>query len=306
MSAMVAAATREVFGLAESPVWDASRNRLLWVDIPVGLIYEGELDDSTGQISIVRELALPGMVGAVAPTGDSTVLVAAQERIVIMDADGTCREGPRIVPRGDDRRCNDGGTDPAGRFLVGTLSLAGPSDREILVRWEPDGRLTVIDDDLRLSNGIAWSTDGRTMYNVDSFRHTVFARSYDPTGEAIGPRHVHLTVEDGIPDGIATDAEDHLWVAVWGAGEVRRYTPDARIDSRVAVPAPHTSSVTLAGTDRRTLVISTAAQELTAEQRTAHPMAGHLFTTRVPTPGLPTVPWAGVTSVRPIRLINSD
>ena len=34
---------------------------------------------------------------------------------------------------------------------------------------------------------------------------------------------VPRVVDDGFPDGIAIDAADHLWIAVWGTGQVRRY-----------------------------------------------------------------------------------
>ena len=37
--------------------------------------------------------------------------------------DGSRENGVRIVAAGQHRRLNDGSTDPAGRFLVGTLSL---------------------------------------------------------------------------------------------------------------------------------------------------------------------------------------
>lgn len=286
-------ATAEAFRLAEGPVWDADRGRLLWVDIPAGLVCEGTLSDAGQVVRIDRRQRLPGTVGAVAPTADGGLLLATQEHLQVVAADGTRTDGPRIVPRGRSWRCNDGGTDPGGRFLVGTLALAGPTAGQILVRLEPDGRLTVLDDDLELSNGLAWSSDGQTMYSVDSLRRTVFARSYDPHGESVGPRRIHLTLDDGLPDGITVDAQDHLWVAVWGAGHVRRYAPDGRLVERVPVPAPHPTSVALAGAELRTLVISTAAGELSPDQLTTYPEAGRLFTVRVDVPGLPTVPWSG-------------
>jgi sugar lactone lactonase YvrE len=123
---------------------------------------------------------------------------------------------------------------------------------EVLVRLETDGRITQLDGDLTLSNGLAWTTDGTTMYSVDTLRRTVYAREYDPVSGAVAERRVHLRLDDGFPDGIALDVEDHLWVAVWGAGEVRRFAPDGSIVDRLVVPAPHTSSIALAGEDLRT------------------------------------------------------
>ena len=167
-------ATTDSFRLAEGPRWDAARRRLLWVDIEAGAVLEGRLDGD--RIAVTARHGFDGMVGAVTVAADGTLLVAGQERLVVLRPDGSRADGPRIVPAGERRRLNDGETDPAGRFLVGTLALAGGSEREELVRLEPDGTVTRLDGDLTLSNGLAWSTDGRTMYRVDTDRRKVFAR----------------------------------------------------------------------------------------------------------------------------------
>jgi sugar lactone lactonase YvrE len=285
------AATREAFRLAEGPRWDAARARLLWVDILGGAVLEGELDG--GRIAVTGRHAFGGTVGAVAAATDGTLLVAARKHLVALRPDGTRTDGPRIVPAGERRRLNDGAPDPAGRFVVGTLSLDGESEREVLVRLETDGRLTPLDGDLGLSNGLAWSADGRTMYSADSLRRTVYVRGYDAADGAVGDRRVHLRLDGGVPDGLAMDAEDHLWVAVHGAGEVRRFAPDGTLVDRVAVPAPHSTAVAFAGEDLRTLVVTTAYGELAEEERRAHPESGRLFTTRVDVPGLPVPAWSG-------------
>lgn len=286
-------ATAARFRLGEGPVWDTPRSRLLWVDIEGRAVLQGVLDG--GAISVTDRISFDTMVGAVTAAADGTLLVAAQEHLVVRHPDGRWEDGPRVVPAGEARRLNDGGSDPAGRFLVGTLSLQGPSEREVLVRLEADGRLTVLDDDLALSNGLAWSSDGRRMFSVDTLRHTVSVRDYDPGSGAVGPRRVHLRLDDGLPDGIAMDAADHLWVAIWGGGEVRRYAPDGTLVDRVATGAPHTSSVAFAGDDLRTLVITTATSELSDDQLRAHPGSGRLFTAPVDVPGLPVAPWKGPT-----------
>ncbi|MER6325302.1 SMP-30/gluconolactonase/LRE family protein [Streptomyces coelicoflavus] len=287
-------ATAETFHLAEGPFWDAARRRLLWVDILAGHVLEGTLDK--GRIEVTRRHTFDSTVGAVAPADDGTLLVAAQEHLVVLSPDGTRKEGPRIVPAGDRRRLNDGATDPTGRFLVGTLSLDGPSQCEVLVRLEDDSRITRMDDDLTLSNGLAWSTDGRTLYSVDTERRTVFARDYARPSR----RRTHLLLDDGWPDGIALDAADHLWVAVWGAGEVRRYSPDGALVDRLTLPAPHTTSVAFTGPDLRTLVVTTATAELTDDQLRAHPDSGRLFTTRVDVPGASVPAWSGLSQSLPV------
>jgi sugar lactone lactonase YvrE len=284
-SSTVNVATRDAYALAEGPRWDAARQRLLWVDILGGAVLEGALDEAGGTIVVTERHDFDCMVGAAAFAADGTLLVAGQEELVVVQPDGTRGSGPRVVPAGEGRRMNDGAVDPDGRFLVGTLALDGSSEREQLVRLERDGSLTVLDDDLTLSNGLAWSSDGTRMYSVDTLRRLIYVRERDDD------RRIHLTIEHGHPDGIAVDADDHLWVALWGAGAVHRYSPGGELVDRLDVPAPHTTAVAFAGDDLRTLVITTAYDQLTDEQRTAFPDSGRLFTTRTDVAGLPPTAW---------------
>lgn len=281
-------ATSEAFQLGEGPVWDASRSRLLWVDIVRGAVIEGSLDGE--DIDVLHRQEFSGTVGAVAVTATGQLLVAGQESLLLVGPDGRRRQGPRIVASGSRRRLNDGKSDPAGRYLVGTLFLDGDSSTERLVRLEHDGTLTTLDDDLSLSNGIGWSVDGSLLYTVDSHRRSVFVRDYDPATAEVGQRRPLVRLDDGYPDGLCVDAADHLWLAVWGRGEVRRYAPDGTLVGVVHVPAPHTSSVAFAGDDLDLLVITTAWNELTDQQRADHPHSGRLFTVRVGVAGTPVAP----------------
>lgn len=281
-------ATDDAFVLGEGPVWDAARQRLLWVDIRSGLVLIGRLDGD--EIHVDERLQFPGTVGAVAPSADGHLLVAAQEHLVIVDSDGHRTDGPRILPAGTGRRLNDGKPDPAGRFLVGTLFMDEPGV-ESLVRLEPDGSVTVLDADLTLSNGLAWSIDGRLLYTVDTYRRTVWVRDYDLEAGAVGPRRVFITLEDGYPDGMCSDSEGHLWVAVFGGGQVRRFTPAGEWVGTVSVNAPHVTCAAFAGHDRRTLVITTATHELTPEQKAAHPDSGRVFLADVGIEGAPVACW---------------
>ncbi|KUO05559.1 hypothetical protein AQJ67_05265 [Streptomyces caeruleatus] len=130
------AASTEAFRLAEGPVWDPVRRRLLWVDMHAGQVLESSLDD-TGSITVVRRHAFDSMVGAVIVAEAGTLLVAAQEHLIVIETDGTRHEGARIVPSGAGRRLNDGSTDPSGRFVGGTLSLDGPHGTRHSSVWRP-------------------------------------------------------------------------------------------------------------------------------------------------------------------------
>ena len=286
----------ESYRLAEGPVWDAAAGRIIWVDILAGLVLEGRHTDGT--LAESARHAFDGMVGAAVPAADGSLLVAAQERLVILAPDGSRQDGPRVVEPGRRSRTNDGGTDPSGRFLIGTLALDDSFGAERLLRIEDDGEVTVIDDDLVLSNGLAWSPDGSKLYSVDTGRNVIWERDYSSGRETPGARRQYLTVVPGYPDGMCMDTDGNLWVAIWGGGEVRCYAPGGEVIATVRVAAPNTSSAAFIGESLDTLLISTARKDLSPQKLEEFPDSGRLFTARVDATGLPTVPWAGISASR--------
>lgn len=264
--------------LGEGPVWDAARQRLLWVDVEAGDVHEGRLLGD--RVEPVRSWSFERTVGAVAVAASGELLVAERETLTRVDADGRRTPLARVLPEGAPGRLNDGAVDPSGRFLVGSLG----NGREVLVRFEGGG-CTTIDDDLTLSNGLAWSPAGDRFYSVDTLSRRVFVRDY-PGGD----RSVLCTVGDGYPDGLCVDAAGNLWLAVWGGGRVECRSPRGELLAVVEVDAPHTSSVAFAGPELDVLVITTATQDLSPADLGRHPLSGRLFTARVGT-GLRTPYW---------------
>ncbi|SFF95081.1 SMP-30/Gluconolaconase/LRE-like region-containing protein, partial [Actinacidiphila alni] len=167
-------------------------------------------------------------------------------------------------------------------FLVGSSALDGRHGRDVLVRLAGDGRPVVLDTDLTCSNGPAWSPDGRLMYSVDTGPGLVRVRAYDPADGRTGERRDFLTIDDGLPDGLCADRDGNLWLAVWGAGEVRCYSPTARHLVTVRVPAAHPTSAAFAGPDLATLLITAGGPD------------GGLFAARPGARGAPLPAWNGV------------
>ncbi|MGO4145707.1 SMP-30/gluconolactonase/LRE family protein [Paenarthrobacter sp. YAF11_1] len=294
-TANVASEERHV--LAEGPYWDDAAGGVLWVDIVKGQVFEGRLNSD--KVVQTRRHDFDGMVGAAVRSVPGDLLVAGQEQCIVVSASGERTMGPRIVPEGKPSRTNDGACDPAGRFLIGTLALDGRTGEETLTRVEHDGELTSIDDDLSLSNGLAWSPDGRLFYSTDTIGGIIRVRDYDPDTGHMGTRREHLRITDGYPDGICTDSRGHLWVAIWGAGEIRSYSPEGNHEHTVKVPCPHPSSIAFVGPGLDLLLITTASRDLTEADLRTYPDAGRLFTARVGVSGTPCSPWSGRWSSTP-------
>ncbi|GAA2580139.1 SMP-30/gluconolactonase/LRE family protein [Dactylosporangium fulvum] len=285
--------------LGEGPVWDPVRRRVMWVDISNGLILSGTLHDD-GTVSTDDEVAVGGTVGAVAVSPSGEWVIAGTDGLLFRRPGGEIVAGPRIVDDATVRRLNDGKPDPAGDFVVGTLALDdAAAGLERLVRVDGAGLVHPIDDDLTLSNGLAWSRDGDVMYSVDTLRRVVYARQYRPGVGPTGARRDHLRFENGFPDGMCIDAEGCLWIAMWGLGEVRRYSPVGDLLSVVHVPAPHVSSVAFAGDDLNTLLITTATEDLDEADIVTYPMSGCLFTIKPGVRGLHQPLWNGVVATTP-------
>ncbi|GAA3409341.1 SMP-30/gluconolactonase/LRE family protein [Streptosporangium vulgare] len=306
------AASADAYLLGEGPVWDAARERLLWVDIDAGQVLEGRLVGDSVRVDRGHEFG--ETVGAVVCDRDGGLLVAGRRGLLAVkggdepgrpsgagDSSGNGAGGERaylvdLVPEGKDSRLNDGACDPAGRFLVGSLALDDRHGQECLYRYETDGTVTAVDTDLALSNGLAWSPDLSTMYSVDSVPGTIWARAYDAVTGAYGERRVLLEISDGTPDGLCADVDGNLWIAIWGAGQVRCHSPEGEHLATVEVAAPNVTSVAFVGPRLDTLLITSARTGMTREETARHPDAGRVFLADVGTRGLPTSYWSGPVS----------
>jgi sugar lactone lactonase YvrE len=276
--------------LAEGPVWVTETSTILWIDVEAGSVFEGRLEGD--RIEESWKLDFDGRVGAAVPGVDGSVLVATSDHLVVVTSAGERLDGPVIVPAGVASRTNDGKCDPAGRFLVGTLPLDDREGDESLYRVEDDGSLTTIDSDLSLSNGLGWSPDGRQFYSTDTVPGIIWIRDYDAASGEIGARREHLRLDGEFPDGLCVDSRGNLWVAVWGSGEVRSFSPDGEIVATVTVGCPHPSSVAFVGDDLDILLITTASRDLSEAELVQYPDAGRLFLARVGATGTPTFPWS--------------
>ncbi|WP_433381505.1 SMP-30/gluconolactonase/LRE family protein [Actinoplanes sp. CA-142083] len=266
----------EAYTLGEGPVWDPVRERILWVDIVAGKVFAARLDP----FEVIETWSFDGMVGAVAVSVEGELIVAERDTLTRVDPSGARVPLTRVLAEHCGSRLNDGAVDPFGRFLVGSLSLTDEtgSRNELLVRLE-NGITTVLDGDLTLSNGLAWSPDGRTLYSIDSVPGIVHVRDYP-----IGKRRDLFRIEDGLPDGMCVDRDGNLWIAIWGRGRVEKRTPAGELLAVVETGATNTTSVTFVDD---LLVITSATQGLD----TVGSSDGRVLTARVDTAGLPTPYW---------------
>jgi sugar lactone lactonase YvrE len=262
--------------LGEGPVWDHRSRQLWWVDILNGRIHA--FDPARRQD---RTYEIGQFVGALALRQEGGLLLALQSGFAFYDP-ATEQLTPIADPEVDrpGNRFNDGKCDPAGRFWAGTMDHAEQAASGSLYCLDPDG-MTVSRhlEDIRISNGLAWTKAGDRLYYIDSPTHKVQAFHYDINSGAIEYDRDVLTFDPGYgyPDGMCIDEEDQLWIAFWDGAKVRRFDPDrGRQTWQIDVPARRPTSCCFGGNNLETLFITSAAKE-------GDPLGGGLFAVK---PGL--------------------
>jgi sugar lactone lactonase YvrE len=178
---------------------------------------------------------------------------------------------------------------------VGSLALDGRTGAESVFRVEPDGATTTLLTGLTLANGMGFSPDGTEFYLIDSIPGVIHAYEYDVSTGAVGRRRTLWQEAGYVPDGLTVDAEGMLWVALFGAGALLRLTPAGELAGRVDVPAPNTTCPAFVGPERDRLLITTAREQLSADQLSQWPDSGGVFVVEPGVRGLPSAAWGGST-----------
>jgi sugar lactone lactonase YvrE len=266
-------------------VWSVEEQVLYWVDIRAPALHR--LDPDTGA---TRTWPMPSRIGSFGLREAGGAVVALEDGFHLLDFDTGRLEfavGPDRVPG---TRFNDGKVSPDGRFFAGTMDeeqLSRPI--ATLFRLDPDLSLHRVVEDLVVSNGLAWTTDGRTMYHSDSKGPVVWAYDYDPDGGAVSNRReiVRPSEEIGRPDGAATDEQGYYWSAGISAGVLNRWSPGGRLDRSIPLPCSNPTAPCFGGPDLRTVFVTSLRHDLPPEVLAAKPLSGGIFAVRVDVPGVP-------------------
>jgi sugar lactone lactonase YvrE len=265
---------------AQGPVWDDVAGELLWADAAGEVRWGGLVTEGTVRDLAVRPIGAP--VAAVVLTTSPGWLVAAGGALRRLAPDG---EMSVLLDLGGPIRMCGGACDRAGRFFAGVTGLPETRGVGAVHRVDLDGVVSIALTDLEQPAAIAWSPDDDVLYLTDSGARTVTAYDYDPDLGTAGRPRILLDFpmgEPAVPSGLAVDRAGHLWVALTGGGQVRRYSSTGRPEEVVRVPVTQPTGCTFVGLALDTLVVTTAAEGLSDVERAVQRDAGRLFTARVP------------------------
>jgi L-arabinonolactonase len=261
--------------VGESPLWSVSEGALYWVDVVAQSIY---------RLSFERwhctHWVMPEAIGSIAFRRGGGLVAGMRTGIYALDIDSGHREV--LFELGNDRpglRFNDGKCDRAGRFWSGTMDDLTFAPIGKLYRLDASGQCTVVDEHFIIVNGIAWSSDNRTMYVADTRREVVYAYDFDITTGAIGAKRPWISTEKiaGRVDGATVAQDGTYWCAHVRGGEVAQYDPDGQLVQTIALPVKYPLMCSFGGPKLDILFVTTGRALATPEELMSQPLNGSVF-----------------------------
>ena len=278
--------------LGEGIVWCDRAQALYWTDIPRAVLYRWHPASDT-----LEHWPMPERLASFALCEeDGYLLLALASRLALFRlVDGHVEPLHEVEP-GLATRSNDGGCDRQGRFVFGTLHEPATGGKQTVGGfWRLDAKLRLERLPLpgvAISNSIAFSPDGKTMYFCDSLTRQIHCCDY---GDELGPARLFAEVDGdvGEPDGSCVDADGCLWNAQWGRGQVVCYGPDGAPRRVLPLSASQPTRPAFGGARFDTLYVTSAREGLSDAKLTAEPHAGALFCAGVGVHGLRESRFAG-------------
>lgn len=270
------------YGLVEGPLWVAGRG-LMFSDVLNGGVFCLEADGSVGSVFAHRR-----GIGGLA-LHEAGGLVVSGRNISFKPFDG----GSTVVllerdPAAGNVGYNDLTTDGAGRIYAGSLGTSpvfdnpgeDPAARGSLWLIDLDGAARVVADDVALTNGLAFSPDGRTLYHADTGVRTVWRYPVWPDGD-LGTREPFTVTGRGAPDGLAVAEDGSVWVALAGGHGVAVYAANGTETGFVEIPEPLCTSLCFGGDGLRDLYVVSGSEGSGSEA------SGAVYRWRAPVAGCP-------------------
>ena len=279
--------------LGESPFWHPEQACLYWCDIPGKTLNRWHPASARH-----RQWSFESEPGCCAPLPGGDLLLAMRDGLFRFNPDSGERRRLAAPPYDPaQERFNDGRADAQGRLWVGTIFEARTAPAAALYRWD-GARLQRMVGDITLSNALAFSPDGRTMYWGDTPAHKIFAFDFDGHDGSLSRRRLFaefapkkpgqdLATYGGRPDGAAVDEEGAYWCAMFEGQRLLRLAPDGQVLQELALPVRCPTMPCFGGPDLRTLFVTTSREKRPATELAAQPLAGSVLQMRVDVPGLP-------------------
>lgn len=274
--------------LGESPVYDDRRDVLFWCDILEKAIHAFSFHDGRTQ-----SWKLESEVCSLGIAESGRLVVALRSEVGLFDPEsGIFERIAEIEADNPDTRLNDGKVGPDGAFWVGTM------DDRTIARKDPIGSLYRVDaagiverkiEGVVLSNGLAFTADGRIMFHADSRGPWIDRWAFDPSTGAISERRRIAVLDDetGRPDGGATDATGAYWSAGVSAARLNRFSAEGELLESYPVPVAAPTMPCFGGPGLRRLFVTSLRVGRAPELLSRYPLTGITVVADSPVAGSP-------------------
>jgi sugar lactone lactonase YvrE len=245
---------------------------LYWVDIPQKTLYSLCLKNQT-----TTTYTMPEQIGFVVLDKPGYLIGGLESglaRITLSTGQLTFLGRPDDMPANS--RFNDGKQDRQGRIWTSTMDLTARNKEGALYSYRFEDGFQKHDTGFTIGNGPTWSTDYTTFYHTETRRSTIFAYDFDEsTGVISHKREFYQHKEDGVrPDGMCTDDENHLWVALAHGGRLLRLTPTGKIERESDV---NTSFPTSCAMGKNKILYITTSRQVSPPNEKLNAWSGSLL-----------------------------
>ena len=274
--------------LGEGPCWDTRDGSLLWVDINTPVVFQWSAREGLQTHEVSEKIC------SIVPRAAGGYIGAGYNGLVTLSDDFAIKHVGHPEQHLAGNRFNDGKVDREGRFWAGTMDHAEHQSSGTLYRIDNNLSWKAIDTGYHVTNGPAFSIDGRTMYHTDSAAQRVYIFDLDINGDATNRRtFLQFTPDMGYPDGMTVDAENCVWIAFWDGWCIRRFSPDGSLLAKIPVPVQRPTSVAFGGPDIDRIFITSAARDLSDADLIRQANAGGMFAFTPGVKGVAELPFAG-------------
>lgn len=277
--------------LGEGPLWVAAETSLYWLDIKQSRVHR--LNTVT---NARRSWLVPEQITSIALRKSGGFVATVRDGFVALTLGETHCITPLHLIEADraDNRFNDGKVDVNGRYWAGSMDDTERHATGALYCLNLKAEASLMDRGYCISNGPAFSPDGKRLYHTSTTEKTIYQFDLDASGELRNKRVFYRVPDaDGFPDGLTVDAQGCIWLCHFFGGKITRLSAAGKALSSIVLPVSNITSCTFGGAELDKLYITTARWALTESQLQSQPLAGGLFVCSPGVKGLPSNEYLG-------------
>ncbi|MDR6820788.1 sugar lactone lactonase YvrE [Neorhizobium sp. 2083] len=261
--------------LGEGAFWHNASSTLYWVDIEGRMVHSYDTCARTH-----RSWQVSQQVSFVFPADEEGhLLLGMSDGVYDFDLATRVETAIATLDLPSQHRLNDGKLDPSGRLWGGTINTSQEPSETAALYVLRDGVLEEVEGGYVNANGKTWSPDGKIIYHADTHRGAIWMYDYDGEAGTISNRRVFVRKDDWHPDGLSSDREGRVLVAVYGGACVEIYSHRGDLIDKVDVPALNVTSCALG--PEGALFITTAYAGMEDADRQRSPLSGAVFTAKL-------------------------